>query len=315
MIRPVWECAMSKQQPVFIARHEELPLKNDSTSLFLQIMVSIAVFLFAVTLSGVLSINAMLQNWNDSILGSLTVQIMPSTNINPDKAVAETLAHQNKALDVLRNLDYIEKAQPLTDKQLEKLIQPWLGDGIEIKDLPVPRIIDVKIKKGADVDFMDLAYKLAQATPMASVDNHKLWLNKLIQFADGIKILALSVLALVVMITSGAIFYTTQTSLGLHKYTIEILHLMGAKDTYVAQQYAKRSAVLAFQGGIIGLLIAVPTIFGIASLAHQIEGGIIGEAKLSGLDWLAIVSLPVMASVIAMLTAYYTVKQTLQRMM
>ena len=270
---------------------------------------------FAVTLSGVLSINAMLQNWNDSILGSLTVQIMPSTNINPDKAVAETLAHQNKALDVLRNLDYIEKAQPLTDKQLEKLIQPWLGDGIEIKDLPVPRIIDVKIKKGADVDFMDLAYKLAQATPMASVDNHKLWLNKLIQFADGIKILALSVLALVVMITSGAIFYTTQTSLGLHKYTIEILHLMGAKDTYVAQQYAKRSAVLAFQGGIIGLLIAVPTIFGIASLAHQIEGGIIGEAKLSGLDWLAIVSLPVMASVIAMLTAYYTVKQTLQRMM
>ncbi len=306
---------MSKQQPVFIARHEELPLKNDSTSLFLQIMVSIAVFLFAVTLSGVLSINAMLQNWNDSILGSLTVQIMPSTNINPDKAVAETLAHQNKALDVLRNLDYIEKAQPLTDKQLEKLIQPWLGDGIEIKDLPVPRIIDVKIKKGADVDFMDLAYKLAQATPMASVDNHKLWLNKLIQFADGIKILALSVLALVVMITSGAIFYTTQTSLGLHKYTIEILHLMGAKDTYVAQQYAKRSAVLAFQGGIIGLLIAVPTIFGIASLAHQIEGGIIGEAKLSGLDWLAIVSLPVMASVIAMLTAYYTVKQTLQRMM
>ena len=306
---------MSKQQPVFIARHEELPLKNDSTSLFLQIMVSIAVFLFAVTLSGVLSINAMLQNWNDSILGSLTVQIMPSTNINPDKAVAETLAHQNKALDVLRNLDYIEKAEPLTDKQLEKLIQPWLGDGIEIKDLPVPRIIDVKIKKGADVDFMDLAYKLAQATPMASVDNHKLWLNKLIQFADGIKILALSVLALVVMITSGAIFYTTQTSLGLHKYTIEILHLMGAKDTYVAQQYAKRSAVLAFQGGIIGLLIAVPTIFGIASLAHQIEGGIIGEAKLSGLDWLAIVSLPVMASVIAMLTAYYTVKQTLQRMM
>lgn len=305
---------MSKQ-PTFIARHEELPLKNNSTSLFLQIMVAIAVFLFAVTLSGVLSINAMLQNWNDSILGSLTVQIMPSTNINPEKAVAETLAHQNKALDVLRNMDSIEKAEPLSDKQLEKLIQPWLGDGIDIKDLPIPRIIDVKIKRGADIDFMDLAYKLAQATPMASVDNHKLWLNKLIQFADGIKILALSILALVIMITSGAIFYTTQTSLGLHKYTIEILHLMGAKDTYVAQQYAKRSAILALQGGIIGLMIAIPTIFGIASLAQQIEGGIIGEAKLSAGDWLSIIGLPFFSAIIAMLTAYYTVKQTLQRLM
>ena len=38
-------------QKTFISRHEELPLKGDSTSLFLQIMISIAVFLFAVTLS------------------------------------------------------------------------------------------------------------------------------------------------------------------------------------------------------------------------------------------------------------------------
>lgn len=314
MIQPEWGYAMSKQT-IFIARHEELPLKNNSTSLFLQIMVGIAVFLFAVTLSGVLAINTMLQNWNESILGSLTVQIMPSTDVNPEKAAAETIAHQNKALDVLRNLNFVEKADPLTDKQLEKLIQPWLGDGIAIDDLPVPRIIDVKLKRNVDIDFMDLAYKLAQATPMASVDNHKLWLNKLIQFADGIKILALSILALVIMITSGAIFYTTQTSLGLHKYTIEILHQMGAKDTYVAQQYAKRSAVLAFQGGMIGLLIAIPTIFCIASLAHQIEGGIIGEAKLSTLDWLSIIGLPAFAAIIAMLTAYYTVKQTLQKLM
>lgn len=63
------------------------------------------------------------------------------------------------------------------------------------------------------------------------------------------------------------------------------------------------------------MLIAIPTIFGIASLAHQIEGGIIGEAELSALDWAAIIGLPCFASIIAMLTAYYTVKQTLQRLM
>ena len=66
---------------------------------------------------------------------------------------------------------------------------------------------------------------------------------------------------------------------------------------------------------VIGLIIAIPTIFGIASLAHQIEGGIISEAKLSVLDWSAIIALPAFASVIAMLTAYYTVKQTLQKLM
>lgn len=305
---------MSKRK-IFISRHEELPLKGDSTSLFLQIMISIAVFLFAVTLSGVLSINTMLQNWNDSILGSLTVQIMPVTNVNPEKALAETLAHQDKAIEFLKTMSEIEKVTALQDTQLEKLIQPWLGDGVNIKDLPMPRIIDVKIKKNVEIDFIDMATKLAQATPMASIDNHKLWLNKLIKFADGLKMLALSVLALVIMITSGAIFYTTQTSLGLHKYTIEILHLMGAKDTYVAQQYAKRTAILGLEGALIGLAIAIPTIFGIGSLAQQIEGGIISDANLSIEAWGVIVSLPLFASFIAMLTAYYTVKQTLQKMM
>lgn len=72
--------------------------------------------------------------------------------------------------------------------------------------------------------------------------------------------LALSVLALVIGITSGAIFYSTQTSLGLHKDIIEILHLLGAKDTYIAQQYAAKTAVLGFWGGLIGVVFAVPTI-------------------------------------------------------
>ena len=123
--------------------------------------------------------------------------------------------------------------------------------------------------------------------------------------------LALSVLLLVVCVTSGAIFYTTQTSLGLHKDVIEILHLMGAKDTYIAQQYASRTAVL----GLIGVAAAIPAIFLIAHLAGQIEGGIINEANLSAGAWMMIVSLPLFSALVAMQTAYYTVKRTLERLM
>ena len=281
-------------RPNIITRKQELPLKDDSSTLFLKVMISIAVFLFAVTLAGVLSINSMLLNWNQSILGSLTVQIMPVNNINKEKAQEET---------------------PLQDEQLEQLIKPWLGDGVNIKDLPVPRLIDVRLKKNAEVDFIELAEKLAEVSPQASLDNHKLWLNKLIKFADGLKMMALSVLLLVVVVTSGAIFYSTKTSLGLHQHIIEILHLMGAKDAYVAQQYARRTAQLGFVGGVIGLIFAIPSIFAISRLAEQIEGGIISDATLSVQAWGAILSLPVFASLIAMITAYYTVKRTLEKMM
>ncbi|MBQ8436414.1 MAG: hypothetical protein IJX20_02055, partial [Alphaproteobacteria bacterium] len=220
-----------------ITRKHELPLEADNSGVFLRVMISIAVFIFAITLAGVLSINAMLQNWNRSILGSFTVQIMPINDSNPAKVLTETIKNQNMAIEFLQQHNAIEKVTPLSDEQLEQLIQPWLGDGIDVAKLPLPRILDVKISAGAEIDYNKLSEDLAALTPYASLDNHKLWLNKLIHFADGLKMLALTILALVILVNSGAIFYSTQSSLGLHRNIIEILHLMGAKDTYIAQQY------------------------------------------------------------------------------
>ena len=122
-------------RPAFITRKQELPLKGDSTSLFLQVIISIAVFIFAITLSGVLSINSILENWHQSILGSLTVQIMPTNDSNPEKALAETLAYQDKAIEFLQTVEGIIKVTPLNDEQLKNLIQPWLGDGVNIDKL------------------------------------------------------------------------------------------------------------------------------------------------------------------------------------
>lgn len=308
-----WEVTMADNYN--ISRKHELPLEADNSGVFLRVMISIAVFIFAITLAGVLSINSMLQNWNKSILGSFTVQIMPINDSNQAKVMTETIKNQNLAIEFLQQHEAVESASPLSDEQLEQLIQPWLGDGIEIKKLPIPRLIDVKIKKGAEVDYNQLAADLANISPYASLDNHKLWLNKLMHFADGLKMLALSILVLIILVNSGAIFYSTQSSLGLHRSIIEILHLMGAKDTYIAQQYARRAGWIGLMGGVIGLILAVPAILLIGNLALQIEGGIISEAGLSVLSWLIIFSLPLFAGFVAMITAYYTVKRTLEKML
>ena len=299
----------------YIARKQELPLKGENTSLFLQVIISIAVFIFAITLSGVLSVDSMISSWNKSILGSLTVQIIPVNDTDKEKARAETLAYEEKAVDFLKSVNGVTKVTPLSDEQLNELLLPWLGDGVDISELPAPRIIDVRISPDADFDFAQLAQDLAAASPQASLDNHKLWLNKLIAFADGLNLIATTILLLVSAITSGAIFYTTQMSLGLHHHIIEILHIVGAKDAYIAQQYAKRMAFLGFIGGIIGLFFAVPAIFFIGNLALAIEGGIITEAGLNFGDWAVILLLPLFSMLIAMLTAYYTVKKTLKKML
>ena len=304
---------MSKD--AFIARKQELPLKGENTSLFLQVIISIAVFIFAMTLSGVLAVDSMIANWNKSILGSVTVQIMPIDGPNKEKAAAETRVYEEKALDFLKSVNGVLKVNTLTEDQLNELLRPWLGDEIKASDLPTPRIIDVKIDTQANIDFNQLSKDLSIASPQASLDNHKLWLNKLIAFADGLKMVASTILLLISIITSGAIFYTTQMSLGLHHHIIEILHIIGAKDTYIAQQYAKRTAFLGFVGGIIGIFFAIPAILFISRLATAIEGGIISEATLNFVDWAILLALPLFSMLISMTTAYYTVKQNLKKML
>ena len=223
-----------------VSRKNELPLKGENTSLFLQVIISIAIFIFAITLSGVLSMNSMINNWNKSILGSITVQIIPIHDSNKEKAQAQLLAYEEKAVEFLKSVNGIVKVTPLNNEQLNDLLRPWLGDDVSVSDLPTPRIIDVKLAKNVFIDFDQLREDLSQASPQASLDSHKIWLNKLIALTDGLKLIAMTILALVIAITSGAIFYTTQMSMGLHKDIIEILHIIGAKDTYIAQQYSKR---------------------------------------------------------------------------
>ena len=76
---------------VSLNRHDELPLKHDKANLFLEIMMAITVFLFAVALSGYFLVSALTGNWNASVKGSLTVQIMPAT---------ETLTEEEQSLRI-----------------------------------------------------------------------------------------------------------------------------------------------------------------------------------------------------------------------
>ena len=87
----------------------------------------------------------------------ITVQIIPTNTPNKEKAKAELLAYEEKAIEFLKSVNGIIKITPLSDEQLNELLHPWLGDEVSISDLPTPRIIDVKIAKNAINKFQVLS--------------------------------------------------------------------------------------------------------------------------------------------------------------
>ncbi len=64
------------------------------------------------------------------------------------------------------------------------------------------------------------------------------------------------------------VVFVTRTGLSIHRSVIEIVHLIGAPDSYVAQQFQAQSLRLGVVGGVVGTIQAAATLLGADHLLH-----------------------------------------------
>lgn len=291
------------------ARRSDLPLDKDALSRFLPWLIAFMVFLAILAMAGVLVLNATASRWDQGIRGTLTVQVMPAEDPAKDDERLQAV------LSVLAQMPEIDRYETLTDDKLLKLLEPWLGPTAGSRDLPLPRLVDVELKTGADLNAEVLSRQLAARVPGTSVDDHRIWLKRLVRLIQTVEGLATLVLAFIALATVGTVVFTTRTGLDIHREAIEVLHLIGAQDSYVAGQFASRAFSLGLKGGVFGLLLAVPTLLGIGYLAEQMDSSLLPDITLGPVHWSALAGLPLVVSLIAMVTARMTVMKTLSRML
>ena len=291
------------------ARRSDLPLDKDALSRFLPWLIAFMVFLAILAMAGMLVLNATASRWDQGIRGTLTVQVMPVEDPAKDDERLQVV------LSVLAQMPEIDRYEMLTDNRLLKLLEPWLGPAAGSRDLPLPRLVDVELKTGADLNAEVLSRQLAARVPGTSVDDHRIWLKRLVRLIQTVEGLATLVLSFIALATVGTVVFTTRTGLDIHREAMEVLHLIGAQDSYVAGQFASRAFALGLKGGVFGLLLAVPTLLGIRYLAQQMDSSIMPDITLGPVHWSALAGLPLVVSLIAMVTARITVMKTLSRML
>ena len=297
-----------------LMRKNEIPTEDEDTSLFMYVLSSIYMYLFVVVLAMVMAINTMVVNWEKDITGSITVQIIPVENENKRIDTEKTQEQLNRVLQFMENVSGVKNVQLLDSKAIEKLMTPWLGNKVDVNALPIPQLLDIQLKNDANINYDELTIGLHKITPNASIDNHRLWLNRLLKFASSLKTLALSVLFMVVVICAFSIYYSARTSLGINMNTIEILHIMGAQDDYIARQYARSYAKIGFFSGVIGLMFAIPSIILVRKYGISTGSGLLNGAELSGFHWFIMMTTPVLSLGYSLITAYYTVRKSLEKM-
>lgn len=291
------------------SRRSDLPLDKDALSQFLPWLIAFMVFLAVIAMGGMLALQTVSARWDKGISGTLTVQITPVDD------PAKDFERLQAVLAVLAETPEIARYESLDDDRLMQLLQPWLGPTAAARDLPIPRLIDVELKEKATLDAQTLVKRLQARVPGVAIDDHRVWLDRMVRLIHTVQALASAVLAFIALATVGTVVFTTRTGLAIHREAIEVLHLIGAQDSYVARQFAGRALGLGLKGGIIGLMLALPTLLGIGYLAEQMDSSLIPTIRLGPAHWTVLGALPLVVAGIATVTARLTVLRTLRRML
>ena len=289
----------------------DVPLARDASQRFLPWLVAFMVYLAVLALLGALAVHKGIQRWDSGLAGHLTVEIPPPEG---ETGEADRDTRIGQVVRLLQGTEGVTSAAQLAPSEIAKLLEPWLGTSALDEELPLPALIAVTIDAAAPPDLALLAGRLEQTAPGALVDDHQRWLGRLLDLARSVEIIAAVIVLLVATCAILAIVFVTRTGLSIHRQVIELLHLIGAHDAYIARQFQRHALKLGFRGGIIGLALALVTVLPVAGLLARTDSAVLPEVSLSPVEWGVLISMPLVAALIAMVTARLTVLGTLSRM-
>jgi cell division transport system permease protein len=208
-------------------------------------VVAIMTFLASITTGTVLLVSASAAEWQSEVASEITVQVRPVAGRDIDRdtaAVAEAMRAQPGIVEV----------RPFTREESAKLLEPWLGTGLSLNDLPVPRVIIARVQPGTALDLAALRGRVTQAAASASVDDHRAWIERMRSMTGAIVFAGIGILALVIIATIISVSFATRGAMAANRPIVEVLHFVGAGDRYIANRFLRHFLRLGLQGGVIG---------------------------------------------------------------
>ena len=284
-----------------------VPLGRDAPSRFLPWIFALMVYLAVLALTGVLILHAAVERWQRGEVDTLTVQIMPIESESEELRI-------DKLRDLLGEVEGVTGIRVVSEDETVYLIERWLGVGNVPSDLPLPRLVDVDIEPGHGLNAETLALRLQASLAGVTVDDAKLWLDRLADFGRSLELLALAVVVLIGLATVATVVFTTRMGISIHRNVIELLHLIGARDGYVAAQFQRQAMMLGLRGGVIGIVFAVATLYGLRHVAGRLETPLAPDIPVAHWAWGLLAAVPVAAALIAMVTARLTALRELAKM-
>ena len=279
----------------------------------LAAVVAIMTFLAALTTGAVMVVVSAASDWQADVSREVTIQVRPA----PGRDIE---ADVRKAVEIARAASGIADVRAFTKEESAQLVEPWLGAGLALDDLPIPRLIVVKLFSGAKPDFAALRRTLAAQVAPASLDDHRHWIDRMRTMAGTAVVAGIAVLVLVLAVTVLSVTFATRGAMATNRPIIEVLHYVGATDSFISGQFQRHFLILGFKGGAIGGGAAI-LLFGAMEAANTWLAGtpggdevaaLFGTFTIGVLGYLAILWQIVLMAVVTAFASRRTVNHTLE---
>lgn len=295
-------------------RRYDLPLNGSSGNGFLRLLICLMCVLGMLALSASFALSAMMERWSEGLANKVSVEI-PATDSGGDMIASGIVRSMtDDAAKILSEHPDVAEAAITEEREVRELLSPWLGDDMVMDSIPVPGLISVTFRDGSTPDLQALETSLREVAPRARIDTHESWLSDVLRFTGALQFAAALLTMIIGATTLVAVAGGVRSKLSENKEELELLHLMGASDAYIADQLQRHTLILSLQGGALGVLLG-GVLLGIISLvAGEIGVNLVPDFTLTGVQKLMLLLLPVPIGVLAMVTARFTVLRVLTKM-
>ena len=285
----------------------------EATAPHMTLMTAMAAmcYLAVLAIGALLMTSAAVNNWTSQVASEVTVQISAADGVDVDGDTA-------RAARILRDTPGISGATVVPAAEARRLLEPWLGKSAILDDLPIPQLINVSIDKAIPPDLEGLRARLAAEVPSATLDTHRRWQAELISMAGTLTWLAIAVLSLIVGAAAVLVVYATRAAMEANREVLEVLYLAGARDSFISREVLWRFCLTGLKAGLIGALLGFITFvilgFGSGRLAAPVKDFLYDPLGASSASYLAILAVPVVATVISLITARISISRVLKAM-
>ena len=210
--------------------------------------------------------------------------------------ISDGAAKAQAAIAAARKLPGVARAVQVAPEDLRRTLERWLGPAASEADLPMPAIIDVDLKAGADAGKIKAA--IESAVPDARFIAHRASLEPLLKALRGLTFLALGLVLLIALASAAAIVLAARGALDTHRATIDVMHGIGAEDQQLVRLFVRQIAIDALSGGVAGAAAAglvIALIVGGAGYATMLSG----SPPLDWNDALLLLLLPIAIALLA----------------